>query len=137
LTDHELMNDDMAIRRLVATWVEATRAGDVEKVLTLMTPDVVFLVAGQPPMHGRDSFAAGLRALLAAHRIESDSTVDEVEVCGDMAWCRTTLEVRVLPLAEGGRPMRRAGHTLSVFRRQRDGAWQLARDANLLVPVPI
>lgn len=129
------MNDEMAIRRLIAAWVEATRVGEVEKVLSLMTPDVVFLVAGQPPMHGRDGFAAGLRAILATHRIESDSTVDEVEVCGDMAWCRTTLEVRVQPLAAGGQGMRRVGHTLSILRRNSDGAWQIARDANMLAPV--
>ena len=131
------MNDELAIRRVIAAWLEATRAGDVDRVLPLMTPDVVFLVAGQPPMHGRDGFAAGMRALLATHRIESDSTVDEVEVCGDLAWCRTTLEVRLLPRAEGGKALRRAGHTLSIFRRNGNGAWQLARDANLLVPLPI
>jgi uncharacterized protein (TIGR02246 family) len=131
------MSDELAIRRVIAAWMEASRAGDVNKVLSLMTPDAVFLVAGQPPMRGRDGFGASMRGLLATHRIESDSTVDEVEVCGDMAWCRTTLEVRVLPLAEGGQGMRRAGQTLSVFRRNSSGAWQLARDANLLVPVPI
>ncbi|KQW91791.1 hypothetical protein ASC94_17745 [Massilia sp. Root418] len=130
------MSDGPAIRRVIAAWLEATREGNVDKVLPLMTPDVVFLVAGQPPMHGRDGFAASLRAVLATHRIESDSTVDEVEVCGDVAWCRTTLEVRVLPLAEGGKAMRRAGHTLSIFRRNGDGHWQLARDANMLAPVP-
>ena len=129
------MNDQLAIRRVIASWIEATREGNVDKVLTLMTQDVVFLVAGQPPMHGRDGFAAGLRAILATHRIESDSTVDEVEVCGDMAWCRTTLEVRVLPRADGGKAMRRAGHTLSILRRNGNGAWQLARDANMLAPV--
>jgi uncharacterized protein (TIGR02246 family) len=131
------MLDELAIRRVIAVWMEATREGDIDKLLPLMAPDVVFLVAGQPPMHGRDGFADGLRAMLATHRIEPDSTVNEVEVCGDMAWCRTTLEVRVLPLAEGGQGMRRAGQTLSVFRRNSSGAWQLARDANLLVPVPI
>ena len=131
------MNDDIAIRRLIAAWQDATREGDVDRVLDMMTPDVVFLVAGQPPMHGRDGFAHNLRALLATHRIESDSTVDEVEVHGDMAWCRTTLEVRVLPLEPGGTAMRRAGRTLSVLRKNAHGNWQLARDANLLVPVPL
>lgn len=129
------MSDELAIRRVIAAWMEASRAGDVDKVLSLMTPDAVFLVAGQPPMHGRDGFGASMRGLLATHRIESDSTVDEVEVCGDLAWCRTTLEVRVVPLAEGGKAMRRAGHTLSIFRRNSEGAWQLARDANMLAPV--
>jgi uncharacterized protein (TIGR02246 family) len=129
------MLDELAIRRVIAVWMEATREGDIDKLLPLMAPDVVFLVAGQPPMHGRDGFADGLRAMLATHRIEPDSTVNEVEVCGDMAWCRTTLEVRVVPLAEGGKAMRRAGHTLSIFRRNSEGAWQLARDANMLAPV--
>lgn len=130
------MSDELAIRRVIAAWLEASRVGDVDKVLSLMTPDAVFLVPGQPPMRGRDGFGASMRGLLATHRIESDSTVDEVEVCGDLAWCRTTLEVRVLPLAdEGGKAMRRAGHTLSVLRKNSGGAWQLARDANLLVPV--
>jgi hypothetical protein len=31
--------------------------------------------------------------------------------------------------------MARAGHTLSILRK-RDGRWVLARDANLLAPVP-
>jgi hypothetical protein len=34
-----------------------------------------------------------------------------------------------------GKPAtKRAGHTLSVFRKQ-NGKWRLARDANLLAPV--
>jgi uncharacterized protein (TIGR02246 family) len=127
------MNDELAIRQVIATWMEATRAGDVDKVLGLMTTDVVFLVAGQPPMHGREGFAAGLRKLLETHRIESASTVDEVAVNGDMAYARSTLEVRVVPLA-GGTTMRRAGYTLSVFRKDDEGVWRLARDANMLAP---
>jgi len=31
--------------------------------------------------------------------------------------------------------MKRAGHTLSVLKKQ-NGKWVLARDANLLAPVP-
>ena len=32
-------------------------------------------------------------------------------------------------------PVLRRGHTLSIFRRERDGEWRLLRDANLLVRV--
>jgi ketosteroid isomerase-like protein len=35
---------------------------------------------------------------------------------------------------DGGQPMERAGHTLTVLRRV-NGKWLLARDANLLAPV--
>jgi ketosteroid isomerase-like protein len=32
----------------------------------------------------------------------------------------------------GGNSVRRAGHTLTIFSKQADGRWLLARDANLL-----
>jgi ketosteroid isomerase-like protein len=35
-----------------------TKAGDIDTVLSLMAGDVVFLVAGQPPMIGKARFAA-------------------------------------------------------------------------------
>jgi uncharacterized protein (TIGR02246 family) len=127
-------NDEQAIRAVIARWLDASRQGDVAAVLPLMTEDVVFLVPGQPPMTGRDSFAEGMRKLVRTHRILSDSVVEEVVVSGDMAYSRTRLEVRIEPLG-GGVAARRAGHTLSVFRRGGEGQWQLARDANLLAPV--
>jgi uncharacterized protein (TIGR02246 family) len=51
-------NDEQAIRQLVTTWLDASKAGDTEKVLSLMADDVVFPVAGQPPMRGKAAFAA-------------------------------------------------------------------------------
>jgi uncharacterized protein (TIGR02246 family) len=42
--------NEQAIRELVARWHRATAAGDVDTVLGLMSEDVVFLVAGRPPM---------------------------------------------------------------------------------------
>jgi ketosteroid isomerase-like protein len=33
---------------------------------------------------------------------------------------------------QGGSPTRRSGYTLTIFRKQADGAWVLARDANML-----
>src|SRR2546428_9546443 len=54
-----MQDDEQAIRQLVATWLSASKAGDTEKVLSLMADDVVFLVPGQPPMRGRAAFAAG------------------------------------------------------------------------------
>jgi uncharacterized protein (TIGR02246 family) len=49
-------NDEQQIRDLVATWMSATKAGDISTVSGLMTDDVVF-VTGQPPF-GKEKFAA-------------------------------------------------------------------------------
>ena len=125
--------DEQQIRELVRTWMEATRAGDVDTVLGLMTDDVVFLQPGREPMR-KPEFAAAARGQAGpgAPRIEGTSEVQEVQVAGDWAFMWTRLSVEVTPA--GGAAVQRAGHTLTVLRREQ-GRWKLARDANLLAPV--
>jgi len=126
-------SDEQQIRDLVATWMSATQAGDIDTVLSLMTDDVVFLVAGQESF-GKQKFAAALRAPAgtALPKIDGHSDIQEIRVAGDWAFMWSRLTVEVTP--PGGAPMKRAGHTLSVLRKS-GGRWQLARDANLLMPV--
>ncbi|MGZ5170008.1 MAG: YybH family protein [Burkholderiales bacterium] len=128
-----MSSDEQAIRDLVDLWHRATAAGDVDTVLGLMTDDVVFLVAGKPPIRGRSAFERGLRALLERNRIEPTGEVQEVDVSGNLAYCWTKLTVRVVPLA-GGKEMIRAGSALSILRKQSNGSWALTRDANLSAP---
>lgn len=123
--------DEQAIRTLIGRWIEATRDGDVDAVLDLMAPDAVFLMPGQPPMQGREAFAASLRGALGEHTIESASEIDEIAVSGDMAYCRTRLSVTIIS-KHGKLPLQRTGQTLSILRKGADGKWQLTRDANLL-----
>ena len=120
--------DEQAIRDLIQTWLAATRAGDLETVLRLMTDDVVFLQPGKPPMRGRAAFAEAQHGL-AGTRIDAQADIREIRVHGDVAWCWNHLTVVVTP--PGAKPVRRAGDVLSVLRRI-DGHWQIQRDANLL-----
>jgi uncharacterized protein (TIGR02246 family) len=126
-------SDEQQIRDLVETWMTATKAGDAHTVLGLMTEDAVFLVAGQPPF-GKAKFAETMKGPLGQPRAQIDgrSDLQEVHVSGDTAYAWAKLRVDVTPPA--GPPIRRAGHTLTVFRKV-SGTWKLARDANLLVPV--
>jgi uncharacterized protein (TIGR02246 family) len=129
-----MSSDEQQIRELVADWMAATRAGDTAKVLTLMTDDVVFLVAGQAPF-GKDKFAATMSGVAGAPRprIDASSEIQEIQVSGDLGYLWSRLTVEVTP-PQADKPMRRAGHTLTVFRKS-GGRWLLARDANLLAPV--
>jgi uncharacterized protein (TIGR02246 family) len=124
-------NDEQAIRDLIATWMRASAEGDQQKVLELMAEDVVFLVPGHLPMRGRAAFAAASKGLEQT-RIEGKSDIQEVHVAGDWAYCWTHLTVTMTP--PGGSPVRRSGPTLSILRKQPEGAWVLFRDANLLTP---
>ena len=41
-----MQSDEQEIRQLVSTWMAASKAGDVDTVLSLMADDVVFLMPG-------------------------------------------------------------------------------------------
>ncbi len=129
-----MSGDEQEIRDLVATWMAATKAGDLESVLSLMAEDVVFLPPGQPPMIGKSAFAAaaGAQPKEASTRFEGTSEIQEIKVIGDWAFMWTKLKVVVTPPG-GAPPMTRAGHTLSILNK-RNGRWLLARDANMLAP---
>jgi uncharacterized protein (TIGR02246 family) len=122
---------ETAIREIVETWHRATAAGDVDRVLSLMAEDAVFLAPERPPMRGRQAFERALRDLLDTHTIESKGEVREVVTSGDLAYAWTDLTVTITAL-EGTQPVERSGPTLSIFRQQPDGRWLLVRDANML-----
>jgi len=125
-----MSDDEKEIHELIATWMRATKAGDVKTVLSLMTEDVIFLVPGQAPMRKADfARTAAAQAAKAAPKFEGVSEIQEITVVDEWAFVWTKLQVTVSP--PEGDPLVRAGHTLSVLRKQQ-GKWLLARDANLL-----
>jgi uncharacterized protein (TIGR02246 family) len=127
-----MQNDEQSIRTLIADWLSATAAGDLAKILPLMAEDVVFLIAGQPPMHGRDAFAAAFNSGAGKIRIEPTGTIQEIQVAGNFAYCWNHLQVTITPLPAGV-PMCRSGYTLTVLRKEADGRWAVFRDANMLM----
>ncbi|RJG09488.1 YybH family protein [Massilia cavernae] len=129
-----MSTDEEQIRALVEMWLSATAAGDVDTVLDLMAADAMFMSAGQPPMVGREAFARGLTKLLTDNVIRSVSDIQEIVVCGDLAYVRTKLAVTITS-KHGKTPMLRNGDTMSILRREADGRWRLSRDANMLVVV--
>jgi uncharacterized protein (TIGR02246 family) len=122
--------DERAIRDLIDTWMAASRAGDTPKVLTLMAEDVVFMVPGRDPF-GKEAFTATSREMSSA-LIEGKAEIRELKVLGDWAWGRTHLDITIT--TADGKSARRSGYTLTIFRKQSDGRWVIARDANLLAP---
>jgi uncharacterized protein (TIGR02246 family) len=130
-----MQSDEQEIRQLVSTWMAASKAGDVDTVLSLMADDVVFLVPGQPVMRKADfAVAARSQASKDAPQFDGTSEIQEIQILGDWAFMWTKLTVVVTPPG-GAQSMTRAGHTLSILKKQ-NGKWVLARDANMLAPVP-
>lgn len=111
--------DENAIRELVNRWLAASKAGDINTLLTLMAEDVLFLVPGREPF-GKDLFAASAQAMKDV-KIEGTSEIKELKIIGDWAWMRNRLVMTL-----------RSGYTLTILRKKPDGSWVVARDANLL-----
>jgi uncharacterized protein (TIGR02246 family) len=126
-----MQDDEKAVRNVVETWMRASKAGDVDAVLDLMSDDVVFMVPGREPF-GKKEFAAASKGM-AGMKMEGTSEIVELNVMGDWAWIRNKLRVEVTP--PGGEKMVRGGYTLTILRKDEKGTWVVARDANLLGPV--
>src|SRR6202020_1091642 len=93
-----MQSDVEQIKQLVTTWMTATKAGDVETVLSLLTDDVVFLVAGQPVMRKLE-FAAASKSMAGPRGPQFDgrSEIQEIKILGDWAFMWTQLTVIVTP----------------------------------------
>jgi len=128
-----MSSDEQQIRALIDVWGAATADGDLIALMNLMTDDVLFLTSGSAPLR-RDEFAAAFKSMVETVRLECRSNVQEITICGDLAVCWNFLEINITPIA-GGTTIKRAGNTLSVFRRGADGQWRIWRDANLMTTV--
>jgi uncharacterized protein (TIGR02246 family) len=125
--------DEQAIREVHSTWIDAVNAGDLACLFTLMADDVVFLNPGRAPF-GRDGFSANFSAAHQKVRIGCISELEEVVVVGEVAYTRSRDSLSVIP-RDGGEATQLAGHRITVYRKQPDGRWLLARDAHTLSAV--
>jgi uncharacterized protein (TIGR02246 family) len=123
-----MQNDEAAIRAVVEEWLDATRRGDVDTVLGLMSDDVIFMVPGKEPF-GKEEFA-GTNKSMGGFEVDGKSDIKEIKVVGDWAYMRNYLVVNVKP--PNGEPMTMSGYTLTIFEKNADGKWVVTRDANMV-----
>ena len=99
-----MTDDERAIRRVVDTWMAATRSGDLPTVLTLMADDVTFMVPGQEPF-GKEALTAASNGM-GDMRLDGSAEILELKVLGDWAFIRNRIEVTIAP--PGGNLIRRS-----------------------------
>jgi uncharacterized protein (TIGR02246 family) len=95
-----------------------------------MTDDVVFMTPGRAPF-GKAEFAADSQRMKSV-TIDARAEVQEIEVFGPRAYIRN--HIRVELTSPGQAPRRMSGYAMSILRKEADGRWRIARDANLVVP---
>ena len=130
------MSAEQDIRELFNNWIRSTIEGNLELARQCIADDAVFFVPGVGEMD-KESFAQG-----AAGGSPEDSSIDydldsklsELKVFGDKAYI--CIESTLVCSPKNGDPSTRmAGHSLSVLEN-RDGRWQIIRDANTMTVIP-
>ena len=124
------MADEQSIREVHAIWIDAVNAGDLETLLSLMAEDVVFLNPGEAAF-GKDRFCEGFRAGHEKFELVCRSEPHEVVVVGDLAYSVSEDSLE-LTSREDGANRQLSGDRLTIYRKQKDGRWLLARDEHTL-----
>jgi uncharacterized protein (TIGR02246 family) len=128
LSGHE--SEERQIRRLIDSWIAASNARDVPALMDMLTDDVIFMTPGRAPF-GKAEFAADVERMKGV-AIDARAEVNEIEVFGARAYIRNHIQVELT--SPGQTPKRMSGYAMSVLRKDPDGRWRIARDANLVMP---
>jgi uncharacterized protein (TIGR02246 family) len=120
-------SDKQAIETVIERWMAATKAGDLDAVLKLMSDDAIFTVPNREPF-GKEQFAEGF-VQISKMKLRGKSEVLELEVFGDYAWTRNRIQIAMEN--PDGETIERQARTLTIYKREGDGEWRLFRDANL------
>ena len=126
-----------AIDRTRDVHVAAVNSGDADAWAASFADDGVQMPPNAPANVGRDNIQAWSAAFLAAFRPEFSLAPEEVQIAGaDWAFERGTYEITLTPKA-GGEPIQDAGDYITVYQRQSDDSWAMARDIwNSSNPLP-
>ncbi|HEX9760597.1 MAG TPA: DUF4440 domain-containing protein [Candidatus Acidoferrales bacterium] len=130
--------DHKAIEELHRTDIAATKAYDVETLVSLWTDDIVALSPGQAPSVGKQKGRSGLekgRAQMAnIEVIRYDQEWKEVQVSGDYAYEWGVFHSAFRP--RGGDVIRQTHNVMRVLKRGAGGQWRVHRTIWNEAPTP-
>lgn len=128
--------DMQQIDRLRDRHVAAVNAGEVEAWLACFTDDGIQL----PPHFGANIGKMAVRGwsqgFLDLFACRFSLSVDEVRTTADWAFERGRYTMHASP-KNGGEPLDDSGKYITIYERQSDGSWKIARDIwNSDLPLP-
>lgn len=122
--------DDLIVdgKKLHADYVDAINSNDTDKVMALLSEDIVFQVAGEPELVGAEAISEWAESFFEA--FEAHYTKDQLafEASGNLAFDRYTYTARLVG-REDGAVLAEHGKGTGIFRRGDDGRWLLIVDS--------
>ena len=120
------IEDVRAIKQLAADWRSAWLAGDAESLLSLYGDEPVLMPQDRPAVTGKDAIRSLYQSVLGEFDIKSEGTLMEVEASGDWGYFWSAYTLTATPKT-GGKPIKSAGKSVFIVKREPGGAWKIAR----------
>ncbi|GMN03822.1 YybH family protein [Erythrobacter sp. MTPC3] len=109
-------------------YVAAINSNDTDRILGLMSEDVVFQVPGEAELVGKDAVGAWANTFFAAYEASWDKTEIAMEQSGDLAISRYVYVARYRS-REDGSELHETGKGVCIFRCTPAGEWRLMIDS--------
>lgn len=117
-------SDEAAIRGALERWVKLTNVGDRKGASSIWAPDLAGWYPGQPDdTYQREMDGAARPRPANAPRVNTELTINEVLVSGPLAVVRDTWTFTRF----AAETTRQTIRSFEVWRKQKDGAWKIAR----------
>ncbi|MGQ0733890.1 MAG: YybH family protein [Acidobacteriota bacterium] len=119
--------DVSAINAVREREIALVGSGDVDKLLTVYTSDIVMMPPNEPAVVGQEAVRRWADAMFGQITMSGSYSSADVSVSGDWAFDRYTGVLRVTPKA-GGATIEERIKGIHIMKRQPDGTWLIAQD---------
>jgi uncharacterized protein (TIGR02246 family) len=117
-----------AVQNIFDTYSAANIAGDTESYMALCDENIIKMGPNRPASYGKPALEKGKRQGHKKWKYESqDIKIEETQVFGDWGFARGTF-TSTLTAKSGGKTEKVDGKYLTIFKKQADGSWKIARD---------
>lgn len=111
-------------------------AGDPEVFVSCFAEDGIQMPPNFPGNVGKAAIRQWIQFILSQFECQFSLSVDEVRVAADWGFERGRYSLGLKPKAGGG-PIHDSGKYITIYARQSDGSWKIARDIwNSDLPMP-
>jgi ketosteroid isomerase-like protein len=127
----EFDSDLSKIAAVREVWIAAVKGGDVDRLVSMVTDDVVGVFGNGRCVSGKEELKAAFMSGFGRFDMERRVVSAEVLLRDKWAFEIDEMEGKLTPI-RGGTEIRAHLKTIVVFKRQSDASWKVARLLDLL-----
>jgi uncharacterized protein (TIGR02246 family) len=118
--------DIEAINKVREAHIAALNRGDADAWVALFSEDAVQMPPNEPANVGGDAIRRWTQAFLNQFSTQFSLSVEELRMASDWAFERGAYTIILRP--RGGEALQDLGKYITIYQRQPDGSWKMARD---------